>query len=68
MNTEELFYLTVTDVVEHEDGGATYSFDLSENAKEELAKTGLEFILHCAAFGWDIADALESLEKGDTCD
>lgn len=62
-DTEELFFLTVTDVVEHEDGGATYSFDLSEGAKDQLAKLGLEWVLHCAAFGWDLQDALDNLKR-----
>jgi len=55
------FTITVANVEEHEDGGATYSFHLDENAKTKLANIGLEFIIHCAATGTDIEDALSGI-------
>lgn len=51
------FYLVLQDVVDHEDGGATYSFDIGDDTRNSLAKIGLEFVLHCAATGTDIQDA-----------
>lgn len=59
------FTIIVTDVEEHEDGGATYSFHLDENAKVKLANIGLEFVLTCAATGTDIQDALNGISKGE---
>ena len=56
-NDKPPFYIVVNDVVEHEDGGATYSFDIGNDTKDSLAKIGLEFVLHCAATGTDIQDA-----------
>ena len=48
--SEKPFVVRVGDVVEHEDGGATYSFDLDDDSAEGLAKIGLEFVLYCAAY------------------
>ena len=51
------FYIVVKDVVDHEDGGATYSFDIGDDTRDSLAKIGLEFVLYCGATGTDIQDA-----------
>lgn len=59
------FTIAVIGVEEHEDGGATYSFHLDENAKVKLANIGLEFVLTCAATGTDIQDALNVISKGE---
>lgn len=53
----------VEEVEEHEDGSATYTFHFDDDTKSKLAKLGAEFILYCAAYGWDIQDALDSLER-----
>lgn len=50
--------IVVTDVQEHEDGSATYTFDLDKNSSTKITELGLEFILTCAAYGLDIHDAL----------
>jgi len=55
--------LKVTGIEEHEDGSATYEFEYDADTKECLAKLGLEFTLHCTAYGWDIQDALDHLER-----
>lgn len=57
------FTITVVDVKENEDGSADYSFHLDENAKTKMANLGLEFVLHCAATGIDIQDALSGILK-----
>ena len=54
-------YIVITDTVEHEDGSATYSFDISDDARSSLAEIGIEFILYCAATGTDIQDALDMI-------
>jgi len=56
-NDKPPFYIVVNDAAEHEDGGATYSFDIGNGTRDSLAKIGLEFVLHCAATGTDIQDA-----------
>jgi hypothetical protein len=72
---EETFYIRVVDEVEHEDGSATYSFELDEKAQKGLAKLGLELSLYCVAYGLDIQEALDhialvgkSREKGESHD
>ena len=52
-------YIIIKDTVEHEDGSATYSFDLSDGARDDLANIGLEFVLYCAAARIDIQDAFK---------
>lgn len=54
----------VEQVEEHEDGSATYTFEFDDETKNKLAGLGVEFILYCAAYGWDIQDALDSLKRG----
>ena len=65
--TDELAMIVVTDVVEHEDGSATYTFDMDEMSQKKITELGLEFILTCAAYGLDIQEALEVLrDYGET--
>jgi len=52
-------YIVIKDTVEHGDGSATYSFDLSDGARDDLASIGLEFVLYCAATRIDTQDAFE---------
>lgn len=59
--SEEPFYIRVADEVEHEDGSATYSFDLDENAQRGLAKLGLELSLYCAAYRIDIQEVFDHI-------
>jgi len=65
--------LIVTDVIENDDGSATYTFDIDDISSKKITELGLEFILTCAAYGLDIADALKvladygkSIEGSDT--
>jgi len=55
--------LEVVDVEEHDDGSATYRFQYDERTGDMLAGFGLELVIRCAAFGLDIQDALDSLER-----
>lgn len=61
MSEDEPFYIVVVDEVEHEDGSATYSFDLDEKAQKGLAKLGLELSLYCAAYGLDIQEVFDHI-------
>jgi pilus assembly protein TadC len=58
---DELAMLIVADVKENEDGSATYTFDIDDTSSKKITELGLEFILTCAAYGLDIADALKVL-------
>ena len=61
--SDDLAMLIVTDVIENEDGSATYTFDIDEISSKKITELGLEFILTCAAYGLDIADALKHLSE-----
>ena len=58
---DEPFYIRVAGEVEHEDGSATYSFDLDEKAQNGLAKLGLELSLYCAAYRLDIQEVFDHI-------
>jgi len=58
---DDLARILITDTVEHEDGSATYTFDLDDASSKKITELGLEFILTCAAYGLDIHDALTHL-------
>jgi hypothetical protein len=55
---EEVSTIVVRDVVEHEDGSATYTFDMDSASAKMITEVGLEFILTCAAYRLNIQDAL----------
>lgn len=46
---------------EHEDGSATYTFQIEDRTRELLVQEGLRFVLTCAAANLDTAYALEIL-------
>ena len=55
----ELSTIVITDTVEHEDGSATYTFDMDDASTKKITELGLEFILTCAAYGLDIQETLQ---------
>ena len=57
----DLAMILITDTVEHEDGSATYTFDLDDASSKKVTELGLELIITCAAYGLDIHDALTHL-------
>jgi len=57
--SDDMTYIIIKDTVEHEDGSATYSFDLNDEARDDLANIGLEFILYCAVARMDIQEAFK---------
>jgi hypothetical protein len=65
--TDDVAIIVVTDVVEHEDGSATCTFDIDDISSKKITELGLEFILTCAAYGLDIQEAFEVLrDYGET--
>jgi hypothetical protein len=66
MSDDKVGHLVITDVVEQEDGGATYKFDLDKKTEKILAELGLRLTLTCAAYGMDIEDALQAVvDRGE---
>jgi hypothetical protein len=57
--TEDISKIVITEVTEHEDGSATYTFDMDDASSKKMAELGIELILTCAAYGLDIQDALQ---------
>ena len=51
--------IVITDVVEHEDGSATYTLQISDAARDRIAREGLELVLCCAAAKMDIRDVYD---------
>lgn len=45
--TDDKFLIEVVNVVEHEDGGATYTFDMSDGVAEIVNELGLKLLLYC---------------------
>jgi hypothetical protein len=58
---KELAMIVITDTVEHEDGSATYTFDIDDVSSKKITELGLEFILTCAAYRLDIHEALNHI-------
>lgn len=49
--------IELVDVVEHENGDATYSFDLDETTVRLTQELGLKLLLYCGLTGLPIEDA-----------
>jgi hypothetical protein len=66
MSDDKVGHLVIVDVIENEDGGATYSFDLDKRTQKIVAELGLRLTLTCAAYGMDIEDALQAIvDRGE---
>jgi hypothetical protein len=63
MTEDYVGVIEIGQVVEHEDGSADFTFHTDDETTKKLAKYGLELVLYCAAYEWDIQDALDSLER-----
>jgi hypothetical protein len=55
----EPFYLGVEEVKEHEDGSATYTFHMDDNASKHLTELGLKLVLYCGVASVDVADVYD---------
>lgn len=54
-------YLAVEKVVEHEDGSATYTFDMSNDTRDMFVSDGVRLVLMCAVAGISVEDAFDIL-------
>ena len=52
-------YIGVEKVTENEDGSATYTFQMSDAASEEITALGLKMVLFCGVTRTDIEDVFE---------
>lgn len=55
----EPFYLGVEEVKEHEDGSATYTFHMDDNASKHITELGLKLVLYCGVASVDVADVYD---------
>jgi len=53
--------IEIQEVLEHEDGSATYTFDMDEKAHKKLAELGLELAMTCVAYEMDIQEAMDHI-------
>jgi len=66
-NLERAGRVMVEKVEDHEDGSATYTFELDEEATKLAQEVGLQFLLYCGASGIDVQGALNMIleKRGD---
>jgi len=55
--------IEVSDVKEHEDGSATYTFDMDQESSDLLTEVGLKLILFCGAAGVYTEEVFDYLRK-----
>lgn len=58
---KESEFITVTNVVDHEDGGCTMSFDMDDKTAQAMSSYGIKFVLYCAAYGVTIDEAYDRI-------
>jgi len=57
--------MELIEIIEHEDGGATYSFDVDDNAEKLTKELGLKLILYCGLCEVNLDDAFQLiLDRG----
>ena len=49
----------IKNVIEHEDGNATYEFVMDEAAQKKLAEEGTRLVLHCAAANMELQNVYD---------
>jgi hypothetical protein len=60
---EEPFYIVLKHVEEQESGDATYTFDMSEKARDAVLEEGLKLLLYCGTSKVDIQDVYDWILK-----
>jgi len=55
--------IEVSDVKGHEDGSATYTFDMDQESSDLLTEVGLKLILLCGAAGVDTEEVFDYLRN-----
>ena len=49
MSDEEITYIGIEKITEHDNGDATYTFQMTDKASENIKELGLKLILFCGA-------------------
>ena len=57
----EVGKMKVTALTEHEDGSATFTFDLDEKTTSLAQELGLKLLLYCGANGTDIDSVFDNI-------
>lgn len=64
--SDEAFMVKLEHVKEHENGDATYTFDLTETARDAILEDGLKLMLYCGVAKVDLQDVYDwILAQGD---
>jgi len=59
--------IQATEVEEHEDGSATYRFDMDHGSAGIMAGLGIRLSVYCATYGLDTEEAFEAVQAaGET--
>jgi TATA-binding protein-associated factor Taf7 len=66
--SEEPFYIVLKNVKEHENGDATYTFDMSDKARDSIIEEGLTLMLYCGIAKVDIQDVYDWILNQDSDD
>lgn len=61
--TDKEYHLAVENVVEHEDGSATYTFDMSNDTRDMFVNDGIRLVLMCAVADISVEDAFDILHE-----
>lgn len=66
MTDSKVGKIEVVDIVEHESGDATYTFDLDEESAKTAQELGLKLMLYCGFSGVSTDDAFQLiLDRAD---
>lgn len=57
--SDEPFMVKLEHVKEHENGDATYTFDMSETARDAILEDGLKLMLYCGVAKVDLQDVYD---------
>ena len=57
--TDEPFIIKLEQIKEHENGDATYTFDMSEAAEKSVMQEGLKLLLFCGVAKVDLQDVFD---------
>ena len=57
--SDEAFMVKLEHVKEHENGDATYTFDLTETARDAILEDGLKLMLYCGVAKVDLQDVYD---------
>ena len=57
--SDEPLMLKLEEVEHHENGDATYKFDMDESAAKDVAELGLKLILYCGVAKVDLQDVYD---------